>query len=293
MKLSNKLLIILMFVILTLTLILPASGDYNSINPIADSYVSSSAPDSNYGSSQTLYIGSNYKALLKFNLSQLQGKQIAYARLKIKTSGGSNYVNAIIELHRVLEDWNEIDVTYNTLPNYSNVVAANITISGIGSWYEFDVTDEVQYLVDHPEENYGWILVWNSTLSGYITINSREGSNPPILEIYYVDGTSATVTVTSTTTETVTETTTQTTTVTETQANATVTQTITETQTATTTATITQPATTYTTTVYSTKMIYQGSSDVTSDMTNMLSSILPIILLVGIIGAMARAVSRG
>ena len=292
MKLSNKLLIVLLLTTLLLLFIIPASGDYDSINPCADTYVSSSAPDDNYGSSQTLYIGTNYKALLKFDLSQYQSKQIAYAVLKIKTSGGSNYADAVIELHRVLEDWNESDVTYNTLPNYSDVVAANITISGIGTWYEFDVTDEVQYLVDHPEENHGWILVWNSTSSGYITISSREGSNPPILEIYYVDGSSATVTttVTSTTTETVTETTT------ETLANATITTTETETitQTATTTTTITQPATTttqtMTTTIYSTKTLTQPSTIDTSSTMSLISSLLPMILLIGIIGAMAKAV---
>jgi len=278
MKLSNKLLIVLLLTTLLLLFIIPASGDYDSINPCADTYVSSSAPDDNYGSSQTLYVGSNYKALLKFDLSQYQSKQIAYAVLKIKTSGGSNYADAVIELHRVLEDWNESDVTYNTLPDYSDVVVANVTISGVGSWYEFDITNDVQYLVDHPEENFGWILVWNSTSSGYITISSREGSNPPILEIYYVDGSSATVTttVTSTTTETVTETTTQTTTVT--QANATVTQTATTTQTV---------------TIYSTKTVTQSSTVDTSSAMSLISSLLPVLLLIGIIGAMAKAVSRG
>jgi len=302
MKLSNKLLVVLILITLLLIFIIPANADYVSLNPIADSYVSSSAPDSNYGSSQTLRVGANYKTLLRFDLSQCQGKRIAYARLKIKVSGGSDYANAIIELHRILSDWNESEVTYNTLPSYSNEVAANITISSIGTWYEFDLTDEVQYLVDHPNENYGWILVWNSDLSGYISIISREGADKPVLEVYYIEATETTTTVTTTvtttetvtsaTTETVTETATQT--VTETQANATITttttQTVTETQTATMTATITQPATTYTTTVYSTKALTQPSSVDMSSTMSLISSILPILLLVGIVGALARSV---
>jgi len=285
MRLSNKLLIVLMLLIIGLLLILPASGDYSTLNSNVDSYVSSSAPDNNYGSSQTLYIGTNYKALIKFDLSQYQGKQIAYARLKIYVSGGSNYANAIIEVHRILSDWNESEVTYNTLPNYLNETVSNVTISGINQWYEFDLTNDIQYLIDNPSENYGWILIWNSDLTGYITIHSKEGSNPPILEIYYIDGTSATVTVTSTTTEIITETIIETTTVTETQANATITKTV--------TSTITSP-TTVTQTIYSTKTEYQNASinasEITSSLGGLLTSILPLLLLIGVVGALAKAV---
>lgn len=284
MKLSNKLLIVLMLITLLLLFIIPANADYDAINPIADAHIYSSSPDNNYGSSSLLYVGSSYKSLIKFDLSQYQNKEIAYARLKIKVSGGSNYADANILFYRVTEPWNESDVTWNNAPSYDNSsIVANISISSVGTWYEVDLTDEVQYLVNNIDENHGWILVWDSDLNGYVTIVSREGSNSPTLEIYYVDGSSTTVT--TTVTSTTTETTTQTTTVTETQANATITQTI--------TTTITQPATTYTTTIYSTKTVTQPSTVDTSSAMSLISSLLPMLLLIGIIGAMAKAVSRG
>ena len=287
MKLSNKLPIVLMLITLLLLFVIPANASYNEENPIADTYIDESYPDSNYGSNSKIRVASNAKILLKFDLSTYASKDIAYARLKIYNEGGSNYAGVEVLVYRIVEDWNESDVTWNNAPAYDDTeVVASFTLSS--GWIEINMTDEVQYLVDHPEENHGWVLVWNSSSSGYALIRSREYNGfEPTLEIYYIDGSSATVTttVTSTTTEIVTETATQTTTVTETQANATITQ----------TTTITQPATTQTvtTTIYSTKTLTQPSSIDTSSTMSLISSILPILLLVGIIGAMAKAVSRG
>jgi len=199
-------------------------ADYTAIISSADTYIQSSYPDDNHGSDSPVYAGcyndgspSNY-ALFNFDISGIVGKAIANATLNLYLSGGSNYAGGEIRVYRILKDWDESTVTWNTRPNFNSTPIATITINGISQYVKLDVTDDLRYFADHPEEFHGW-LIWfyQEGSNAYIGINSREASsNKPYLEVYYADPKIVTETITTTVTETETTTTTMTSTITQT-----------------------------------------------------------------------------
>lgn len=97
--------------------------------PTDDAYVHNSASTTNYGNSDTLVVQDHQrrKALIKFDPSELRGREILSARLELYQSsatpaGDNNNIQPL--LYTCEAEWNEEDVAWNKMPpigstNYS------------------------------------------------------------------------------------------------------------------------------------------------------------------------------
>ena len=291
MKLKRGIPLFFMFFILLMAVLISitplAASTTETLTASADAYVKSNAGDSNYGSDTELFAanqvnGADEITYIKFDLSGISsGSVIVSAKLKLWiTSGGS----CQICVYRVTSDWSENSVTYNTRPSASSESETCVSVGGLNTWAEFDITDLVQAWVNGTYDNYG-VKIFPSESGKYAHFASREysdSSKRPQLVIEYVEP----VTVTQTVTETVTETTTvASTTYTETE---TMTETITTTQTinntiySTVTTTTTVANTTYYTTIYETVSPTYGNQTA-NYYTDLANQLIPLVMVIGVI----------
>lgn len=111
---------------------------YVEITPVEDADVSSSSPNSNYGSDATMYAYVNtsyspnriYEAYLKFDLSQIpiSGDYNRYGNQLILTAAGSAPTATVVRAHEVDSNWSESDITWNTRPAGSIYTHSNFTV---------------------------------------------------------------------------------------------------------------------------------------------------------------------
>ena len=105
-----------------------------------------------------------------------------------------------VDAYRITETWDE-SVTWNNKPNTESIVegSGEIVVNPTKTWQSVNVTEMVKSWVNNQQNNYGMLLDYNTTM-WYLYINelwfdSREGTNPPQLEIQYmVDNTPPTTT---------------------------------------------------------------------------------------------------
>jgi hypothetical protein len=127
---------------------------------VADAYVWESSPTYT-GNWETLYTGcvgwGRKRTLLRFDLSSLgPGVSVHSATLAIylKSETGGRSVNA----HRVLVDWGEDSVTWNSLgSDYEADPSGSFTADSAG-WREVDVTDLARGWLDGSIPNQGVLL---------------------------------------------------------------------------------------------------------------------------------------
>lgn len=95
-----------------------------SINSNADSFVRSTAPNSNYGTSANLEndLSPDEISYLRFNLATLAGKNIKSAKLVLWTSDPTN--SAMNLRNADDSDWSETGITYNKKPAFVNTVTS-------------------------------------------------------------------------------------------------------------------------------------------------------------------------
>ncbi|MCP4123327.1 MAG: DNRLRE domain-containing protein [Bacteroidetes bacterium] len=108
-----------------------------------------------------------YRGLLEFDLSSIaSGSTIDKAELSLfynltsihfqSSQSGSNACN----LQRVVTDWDESSVTWNTQPDVTtiNQVTLAQSISTTQDYVDIDVTQLIQDMVDDPSESHGFLL---------------------------------------------------------------------------------------------------------------------------------------
>jgi len=164
----------------------PAQATETELIPIQDAYINSYYPDSNYGASAYLSVGTlilGYDVTyLKFNIP-LSEKVILSATVK------TFWYNFMIESRMLLavgtasNSWDENTITWNNAPYfYYQLIATRLT--GDGEWFNFDVLNYI------PESGlFSIILFEEGGWSGeYLQSDSRENdiaSDPPVLVIVY------------------------------------------------------------------------------------------------------------
>jgi len=87
-----------------------------TFTPSDDAYVESGAPNNNYGSATTREVvqSSLKEFLLKFNVTDVNGRPVASAKLRLYSEGSSNKGG---DFHRVADQtWQEGTVTWNNAP---------------------------------------------------------------------------------------------------------------------------------------------------------------------------------
>ena len=154
---------------------------------VADTYVRSDQPNSNFGKDIRLYAKGTprYIAYLKFDLSALKGKKILKAILRIKVSDLADAPSGAIENVEIVPSilWDENKLTYNTRPTLWGVMN---TFKGDkrATYFDIDVTNPSLISVFNSSGKFS-IGIDNSTANGII-INSKEATTgKPTLIITY------------------------------------------------------------------------------------------------------------
>lgn len=153
-----------------------------TLNPLADAFVRSTSPDSNFGTATSLQIDTkpNEISYLKFNLSTLAGKTIVSAKLLIKVSDPTSKT---LNLRRgATANWTETGITYNNRPGFE-VIIRNFNAKTLNQVIELDVLNDVIL-------RQGRVLTLAITTSGneegaFYSRESSSSSNIPKLVIEY------------------------------------------------------------------------------------------------------------
>ena len=146
---------------------------YYTLIPTDDTYIRMRDPDNNYGDKTFLQVRNRYGAsihpyywehdtLIKFDLTEVSSKEVQRATLNLYYYGytENNPKGRIFNLFQVLEDWNEDVVTWNLKPTIAESSLCNAVVpDSYGQWMTWDVTSEVNNILDGDVENYGWHIM--------------------------------------------------------------------------------------------------------------------------------------
>ncbi len=166
-----------------------AFADQETLYPTDDADVWQYIPDTNRGTEQGFQVGccgSGYRrnSLIKFDLSSYSGATVnsAILRLWVYSSFGEFPTDSIY-ITRNNADWDELTVTWNNKPGYAEDTP--IIAPSIYDWWEIDVTDWVQDIVDGTDPNYGFQIYKDDTDYAGFSMRTKEGSIDPELVLDY------------------------------------------------------------------------------------------------------------
>ena len=119
------------------------TGAVLTFTPIADTYVQSDTPTTNYGSSTQFVVDNSpvRNMFLKFNVSGIGNQSIVSVKLRLYCVDGSPSGG---EFHRVANTtWSESSINWNTAPTADTGILASLGKVSANTWYEVDVTSLV------------------------------------------------------------------------------------------------------------------------------------------------------
>ena len=190
-KIINKVSLIITALVISASLIIPikvqAAAATQVFSPVADSYVTSGAPDKNYGSNTSLRVDNSpeLRSYLRFNVTEMDTGQSYSAKLRMYANS-SNSTGFSVKL---VDDnnWIEKSITYNNSPAMGDELVKSQKISK-ATWVEVDVTSLIT-----RNATYNIALTTNSNTN--TNFASREaGSKAPQLVISYGNSPSSTPT---------------------------------------------------------------------------------------------------
>ena len=176
---------------------LAAPQDTTTLYAVADAFVRSWQPDTNFGSDNS--IGLTYSeidtaeeeaAIIRFDLSGLPaGAVIDSASMDLYLTSASGTSSKNILVYTVTSSWSETGVTYNNFPtiqpNFPLYATVNSTTGQYKSWL---ITSYAQYWQANPSQNYGVMLRRSTSETDFFDriFESREANNhKPRLVITY------------------------------------------------------------------------------------------------------------
>lgn len=189
-------LLIFALLLVAFQLSLLVQADTQNFNSIGDSYLKPGLPNQNFGSETIMDINNDRDGLVRFNLSLIPaGSTVTSATLTLVVTAinGSNERN--YSVHRVLVDWNESTVTWNSPgstpgTHFVSSPTTTVTLSATGT-YNWNVTSDVSSFIAGTATNYGWRIIWTSNVSGTLTqidVGTKENATPsnrPTLSVTY------------------------------------------------------------------------------------------------------------
>jgi len=156
-----------------------------SSSPTQDTWIDAAHTTTPHSTSTTLQVASGTKptyALVQLTPCAPANAKIVSATLQLYlgTAPSSARTYAVFP---VTSSWVE-SVTWKTAPTISAVQSASATTGANGAWMSWSLTGDVQGLVNGAANN-GWAIEdnGNGTFAG--VLDSREGTNPPVLAITY------------------------------------------------------------------------------------------------------------
>ena len=162
----------------------------------ADAYIDEFYKTKCYGTWNLLricpYAGYRYRSLLFFDVSSIEENSVinsAKVYLYYFDQDGEGVAGRTHRLRRVLQDWAEGSVDWENCPSFSDVISASAVVPSGYTWMDWDVTEDLQNIVDGVYQNKGWILSdegASSSVTDGVRYHSREfGSLVPILVVNY------------------------------------------------------------------------------------------------------------
>ena len=168
----------------------PAAGGTFTFISIADSYVESSNPSSNYGSATQIRVDGSpdVHSYLRFNVQGLSGT-VTSATLRVYANSA---LSAGHDAYSVSNNtWTETGITYSNAPPLGSMIGSSGSVSS-NTWTSVNVTS---YITGNGTYNLGLATSSSTALS----LASREsGANAPQLVIQTQGGTAPTATRTPT-----------------------------------------------------------------------------------------------
>lgn len=164
------------------------------LTPVKNIYVSQYFPDKNYGLSKdkTLFVGQfkgqgdSYRSLMHFDLTKLVER--AFESVYLFMNITRNEIPAgIIQLgiYRVLKDWDEKTVTWNSLPPVVPVPELSFpVVNGWTGLITVDITRLVLLWLESTFPNHGLVLIGNELSDSLVAISNiqdKDFSNWPRL----------------------------------------------------------------------------------------------------------------
>ena len=156
--------------------------------PAADTWVASSTPTTNYGTSTILGLQPNVYSYIRFNLSGIPANAtVQSAVLRLFVDGPSVPIAGTFNVYQVNTSWSETTMTWNNKPALGSLVAGPVSLNS-GSYQNFvlvDITSLVQQWINGTVTNNGIVLVTTTVGSSY-AFDSKEAtaySHQPELDI--------------------------------------------------------------------------------------------------------------
>jgi len=130
-------------------LINASSGNY-TIQPTGvpgkDSYTSSQQPNNNYGNS--IYVMGGWAdeyTFAQYDVSAIPNDAVIYKAIYSTYHAFTNVAGKTYEIYRVLDDWTELGVTYNSRPTVDPVSHASLVFpGGTNAWRSWNITTLVE-----------------------------------------------------------------------------------------------------------------------------------------------------
>jgi len=169
-----------------------------TLNPIADAYVKSDEPDTNFGGINSLdlyyyfknytsFVIKNYKySYLMFDLKSIpEGSIIKSAQLKLYAYNVSATMK--VDAHFCWSSWSELEVTWKNAPSFSLPATTGVNV-GASGWHTWNITSDVSSALSSRKLTE--VLTPEHTEEGSYSTSfwSREGSLKPELIINYTLG---------------------------------------------------------------------------------------------------------
>ena len=166
------------------------AGGTFTFTSVADSYVDSSNPSTNYGTATQIRVDGSptVRSYLRFNIQGLSGT-VTSATLRVYANSA---LSAGYDAYRVSDNtWTETGITYNNAPAFGTAIGSSGSISA-NTWTSVNITS---YITGNGTYNLG-LATSNSTA---LSLASREaGANVPQIVVQTQGGTAPTATRTAT-----------------------------------------------------------------------------------------------
>jgi uncharacterized membrane protein len=152
------------------------------VYPIDDAYVDNDTPNNNYGDTSDLETFPEM-TFLKFDLRPLRGLIIdnALLRLWATSKNGSPSVQCLVVDN---DNWSEDTITWNNKPENGGVLD-NQLINSANTRYSWNVTDFVNNQFENENDQMVSFGIISSVAYENATFYSKEGTQPPYLEVIY------------------------------------------------------------------------------------------------------------
>lgn len=192
--LSSLVVLVLLFTSTTTISIVQAPQETKTLEPKADSSVSSESPNFNVGRYYKLEVWVSFEerfSFLMFDLSEIpSGAVIEEAKLRLYTSGDESKKAPISVYHCPSNDWTEDGITYNNKPSFSTTPIDTANVTNTFTWYTWNVTGTVQSTVKATDKRLSLVLKADS--QGWVEFMSKNspfgqplGSDRPKLVVSY------------------------------------------------------------------------------------------------------------